>query len=230
MNKETFILEVEKLGIEVTPDKLEKLNQFYQLLIEWNQKINLTTIIEEESVYLKHFYDSLTLFRDYDLNQNIKLCDVGSGAGFPGIILKIFFPNLEVTLIDSLNKRIVYLNDVITKLDLKNIEAVHGRMEEYSRKHEEKFDMITARAVASIKVLSEICVRSLKINGYLLFMKGNCDEELDNAKTNFSNLSLKIINIDKFLLPIEKSNRTIIKMQKTNKTDKKYPRKFDKIK
>ncbi len=230
MNKETFILEVEKLGIEVTPDKLEKIDQFYQLLIEWNQKINLTTIIEEESVYLKHFYDSLTLFRDYDLNQNIKLCDVGSGAGFPGIILKIFFPNLEVTLIDSLNKRIVYLNDVITKLDLKNIEAVHARMEEYSRMHEEEFDIITARAVASLTILSEICVRSLKIDGYLLFMKGNCDEELDNAKTNFSNLSLKIINIDKFLLPIEKSNRTIIKMQKTNKTDKKYPRRFDKIK
>ncbi len=230
MNKETFILEVEKLGIEVTPDKLEKLDQFYQLLIEWNQKINLTTIIEEESVYLKHFYDSLTIFQDYDLNQKIKLCDVGSGAGFPGIILKIFFPNLEVTLIDSLNKRIVYLNDVITKLNLKNIEAVHARMEEYSRMHEEEFDIITARAVASLTILSEICVRSLKINGYLLFMKGNCDEELDNAKTNFSNLSLKIINIDKFLLPIEKSNRTIIKMQKTNKTDNKYPRRFDKIK
>ena len=230
MNRDLFIEEVTKLGIEVTPEKMDKLEQFYKLLIDWSEKINLTTIIREEDVYLKHFYDSLTLYRDVDLTKNIKICDVGSGAGFPGIVLKIFFPNLEMTLIDSLNKRIIYLNDVITKLELSNIKTVHARMENFSKVHVEEYDVITARAVASLPILCEICVKALKIKGNLVFMKANCEKELLDAEKHLLKLKLKIINVDKFLLPIEKSNRTIIILEKESKTDAMYPRTIDKIK
>jgi 16S rRNA (guanine527-N7)-methyltransferase len=230
MNKELFIEEIEKLGIEVTSEKLEKLDLFYKLLIDWNEKINLTTITEEESVYLKHFYDSLTLYRDVDLNKSIKICDVGSGAGFPGIVLKIFFPNIDITLIDSLNKRIIYLNDIIDKLGLFGICAIHSRMEDFSKNHEEEFDFITARAVSQLPILCEISVKALKINGSLVFMKANCSEELEGIDTKINKLGLKISNIDKFVLPIENSNRTIIKIDKYSKTNKLYPRTIDKIK
>ena len=230
MNKELFISEVEKLGIEVTYEKLDKLNLFYKLLLEWNEKINLTTIIEEETVYLKHFYDSLTLFRDVDLNKEINICDVGSGAGFPGVVLKIFFPNISITLIDSLNKRVIYLNDIIDKLDFKNIKAIHSRMEDFSRNHEEEFDYITARAVSQLPILCEISVKSLKIGGSLVFMKANCEEELINIENKIEKLGLKISFVDKFTLPIENSNRSIIKIDKISKTNKLYPRTIDKIK
>lgn len=230
MNKEFFINEVEKLGIIVDDEKLNKLDQFYHLLIEWNEKINLTTIIEEESVYLKHFYDSLTLYRDIDLNKPIKICDVGSGAGFPGIVLKIFFPSIDITLIDSLNKRIIYLNDIIDKLKLSNIKAVHSRMEDFSKNHEEEFDYITARAVSQLPILCEISVKALKIGGSLVFMKANCEEELLGIEKKIDKLGLKLKEVDKFVLPIENSNRTIIKIDKYSKTNKIYPRTIDKIK
>ena len=167
MNKEQFVLEVRSLGIEVTEKKLKKLDEFYNLLILWNEKINLTTITAIQDVYLKHFYDSLTLFRVCDLTKDINICDVGSGAGFPGIVLKIFFPNLKITLVDSLNKRVNYLNTIIKELGLVNIEAVHSRMEDFSKVNEEKYDIITARAVANLSVLSEISVKALKIQGFL---------------------------------------------------------------
>ena len=230
MDKELFIKEVEKLGIEVTEEKLNKLDEFYKILIEWNEKINLTGITDEKDVYLKHFYDSLTLAKEVDLTKDITLCDVGSGAGFPGVVLKIFFQNLRITLVDSLNKRIIYLNDLINRLGLKDIEAIHVRMEDYSRLNEEKFDIITARAVTNLKSLSEICVRALKINGYLVFMKGNIEEELINIDNCFKELNLEITNINKFQLPIENSNRTVISIKKINKTNSKYPRSADKIK
>ena len=230
MNKELFINEVKNLGIEVTSEKLSKLDLFYKLLIEWNEKINLTTIIEEETVYLKHFYDSLTLFRDIDLNKEIRICDVGSGAGFPGIVLKIFFPSINITLIDSLNKRIIYLNDIIDKLGLFGICAIHSRMEDFSKIHEEEFDYITARAVSQLPILCEISVKALKINGSLVFMKANCEEELVNIDKKLDKLGLKLSFIDKFVLPIENSNRTIIKIDKYSKTNKLYPRTIDKIK
>lgn len=230
MNKDLFISEVEKLGIEVTAEKLKKLDLFYNLLIEWNEKINLTTIIDEESVYLKHFYDSLTLFKEVDLTKDIKICDVGSGAGFPGIVLKIFFPNINITLIDSLNKRIIYLNDIINKLDLTNIEALHYRMEDFSKLHEEEYDYITARAVSQLPILCEICVKALKVNGSLVFMKANCEDELIGIEKKIDKLGLKINLINKFILPVENSNRSIIKIDKINKTNKIYPRTIDKIK
>lgn len=230
MNKEQFIFEVGNLGIEVTEEKLKKLDDFYNLLISWNEKINLTTITSFQDVYLKHFYDSLTLFRVCDLTKDISLCDVGSGAGFPGIVLKIFFPNLKITLIDSLNKRVNYLNNIIKELNLTNIEAIHSRMEDFSKVNVEKYDIITARAVANLSILSEISVRALKVKGKLIFMKASCDEELAIILPKLSKLGLKFNKIDKFLLPIEKSNRSLIVFEKINITLNRYPRNIDKIK
>ena len=149
MTKEEFIIELQKLNIILTNEQLNKLDIFYELLIEWNNKINLTTIISKEDVYLKHYYDSLTLIKVTDLTQKKTLCDVGTGAGFPGIVLKIVFPNLNITLLDALEKRVIYLNDIIKKLDLKDIKALHERGEF----HKEKYDIVTARAVANMEKL-----------------------------------------------------------------------------
>ena len=230
MNKEDFLLELKKLNIDITDEKLEKLDMFYKLLLEWNEKINLTTIVEKEQVYLKHFYDSLTLCKIIDFNQNISICDVGSGAGFPGIVIKIFFPNVKITLIDSLQKRVNYLNVIINELGLENIKAEHCRMEDYSKIHEEEFDYITARAVANIGVISEISVKALKVNGHLVLMKANCEEELDFFLLNAKKLNLSLEKVEQFKLPFELSNRTLVDLVKTNHTDSKYPRRIDIIK
>lgn len=230
MNREEFIEKVKELGIDVTEDKLTKLDKYYKLLIEWNEKINLTAITEEKEVYLKHFYDSLTLTKEIVLTKDLKLCDVGSGAGFPGIVIKIFFPQLKLVLVDSLQKRVNYLNLVIQELNLSNIEAIHSRIEDYSKEHEEEFDYITARAVANLGVISEISVRALKVNGHLVFMKGNVEEELEAFLKYSDNLGLKLINVNKFILPYEESNRSLINFEKINKTNNKYPRKNEILK
>lgn len=230
MNKEEFIKEVEKLDIKLTEDKLALLEKFYLLLIEWNKKINLTGITKKEEVYLKHFYDSLTLVKEIDFTKDINLCDVGSGAGFPGIVLKIVFPHIKITLIDSLNKRIKYLEEVIKELKLKDIEAIHTRMEDYSKVNTEKFDYITARAVSNLTMITEISIRSLKIDGKLVFMKGICDEEIEQIKPKLKNYGLELEKENKFILPIEESSRTLIVLRKISKTDNKYPRKIEQIK
>lgn len=230
MNKEEFIEEVQKLKIEVTEEKLDLLDKFYQLLVEWNEKINLTTIVEKNKVYLKHFYDSLTLCKEIDFTKDINLCDVGSGAGFPGIVIKIFFPNVKITLIDSLQKRVNYLNEVIKELNLKDIKAEHFRMEDYSKIHEEEFDYITARAVANIGIISEISVRAVKLNGHMVFMKANCDDELNIFLATSKKLGLALESTNEFQLPYEFSNRTLVNMVKTNHTNSMYPRRIDIIK
>ena len=230
MNKEDFEKELLKLGIALDEEKIRKLDRFYHLLIEWNEKINLTTITDVNDVYLKHFYDSLTLIKEVDLTKNISLCDVGSGAGFPGIVLKIIFPNLNIILIDSLQKRVNYLNEVIKFLNLENIKAEHFRMEDYSRLHNEEFDIITARAVANLGVISEISIRALKVGGNMVFMKANCDEEISMIKNKLDKLGLEIQNINKFKLPFENSNRTLINLKKVKKTNSVFPRKIQDIK
>ena len=214
MNKDEFVKDISKLGIDVDDNKINLLDRYYHFLIEWNEKINLTAIVDEEEVYLKHFYDSLTLIKEIDLSQDISLCDVGSGAGFPGIVIKIFFPNIRIKLIDSLQKRVNYLNEIIKNLELNNISCEHCRMEDYSRLHEEEFDYITARAVANLNIISEISVRALKINGHMVFMKGNCDEELDKFLKSINKLGLVLESNNKFKLPKEDSNRTLINLKK----------------
>lgn len=206
MNKETFIEELKKLNIIPTNQQLQQLNDFYELLLEWNEKINLTRIINKEDVYLKHFYDSLTITKVIDLNNVETLCDVGTGAGFPGVVLKIMYPNLKITLVDSLQKRVNYLNDIINKLDLKDIKAVHSRGEDYK----DKFDIVTARAVANIEKLLKYTMHLVNKNGVLIAMKGNIDEELTNEVKIKISKKYKIIKIERFQLPIENSNRSLI--------------------
>ena len=230
MNLALFIEETKKLGIELTSQQLEKLNKFYELLISWNQKMNLTRITEKEDVYLKHFYDSLTLSKVIDLNQDLTLCDVGSGAGFPGIVLKICFPNLKITLLDSLQKRVNYLNEIIKELDLKDIEAIHTRAEEYAKQNREKFDIVTARAVANLKILSELCIPMVKVNGLFIAMKANIEEEIENSTEILKKLDSKIEKIETFYLPIENSIRNIILIEKLKPTNTLYPRRIEKIK
>ena len=206
MTEKEFIEEVQKLGIMPTKEQLQQLEKFYQLLIEWNQKINLTRITEKEDVYLKHFYDSLTIVKEIDLSKVDTLCDVGTGAGFPGIVLKIFYPNLKITLIDSLLKRVNYLNKIIKELELKDIKAIHTRGEEYH----ETFDVVTARAVANIEKLLKYTMHLVNKNGKLIAMKGNIDEELTEEVKKKISKKYKIRKINKFLLPKENSNRSLI--------------------
>ena len=206
MTEKEFIEEVQKLGIMPTKEQLQQLEKFYQLLIEWNQKINLTRITEKEEVYLKHFYDSLTIVKEIDLSKVDTLCDVGTGAGFPGIVLKIFYPNLKITLIDSLLKRVNYLNKIIKELELKDIKAIHTRGEEYH----ETFDVVTARAVANIEKLLKYTMHLVNKNGKLVAMKGNIDEELTEEVKKKISKKYKISKINKFLLPKENSNRSLI--------------------
>ncbi len=230
MNLELFIEETKKLGICFNQKQQNQLEEFYHLLITWNEKMNLTRITNQEDVYLKHFYDSLTLVKGIDLTKNLSLCDVGTGAGFPGIVLKIAFPNLKITLIDSLQKRINYLNDIIQKLELTEIETIHTRAEDYAKVNREKFDIVTARAVANLKVLSELCIPMVKEQGYLIAMKANIEEELENSKDILNKLDSQIEKIETFSLPVENSIRNIIYIKKLKKTNPLYPRKMDKIK
>ena len=197
MNKEEFIKAVEQLKVDLTEEKLEKLNKFYNLLIEWNKKINLTRIEEEEEVYLKHFYDSLTIAKVVDLSEIKTLCDIGTGAGFPGIVLKIFYPNLKITLIDSLQKRVNYLNEIIKDLGLDNIEAIHVRGEDYKG----QYDVVTSRAVANIEKLLGYTMHLVSPTGIFVAMKGDIEKELT--------LDVKK-KIEKFLLPKENSNRSLV--------------------
>lgn len=225
-----FIEELKKLNIEPTQKQLEQLNRYYELIVEYNKVMNLTGITEKEQVYLKHFYDSLTIVKVIDLNKEETLCDIGTGAGFPGIVLKILFPNLKITLIDSLNKRIEFLKIVIKELNLNNIEAIHTRAEEYAIKNIEKFDVVTSRAVAPLNILLELSIPLLKINKYFIPYKGNISREIIESENALKQLDSKIDKIEEFELPKENSNRTIIKIKKLNKTNKKYPRKFSEIK
>lgn len=206
MNKELFIEELKKLGIDITEEQLNKLNSFYKLLIEWNEKINLTRITEENEVYLKHFYDSLTIKKVIDLNDVETLCDVGTGAGFPGIVLKIMYPHLKITLVDSLQKRVNYLNSIIKDLELDNIKAIHSRGEDFK----EKFDVVTARAVANIEKLVTYTMHLVNKDGQLVAMKGNIEEELTQEVQQKLSKKYQIKQIEKFLLPIEESHRSLV--------------------
>ena len=230
MNKQEFLEELAKLGINLTHDQIDKLARFYQLLVTWNEKINLTTIIKEEEVYLKHFYDSLTLIKVVDLRQPLTVLDVGTGAGFPGIVLKIVFPNLKITLLDSLTKRINYLNEIIKELDLHDIETVCSRCEEYTKINREKYDLVVARAVSHLKILSEMIIPTVKVNGYFIAMKANLNDELEKTIPMLKKLNSELKEIKEFSLPIENSKRTLVVIKKNAKTALLYPRKYSEIK
>ena len=228
MNIDEFKTEVKKLGIEVTDEEISKLEKYADLLKEWNEKINLTAITEKDQVFLKHFYDSLTLVKIINLDKVDNLCDLGTGAGFPGLVLKIFFPQLKLTLVDALNKRINFLDVVVKELSLENVTLVHARAEEYGRNHRECFDVVTARALSSFPILLEYSASLLKVYGHLIAMRGLDDSSdgIDALKV----LNLKINNVLEFKLPFEESNRTLVDVIKVDKTPQKYPRRYAEIK
>lgn len=230
MNKEEFnnFLEqyIEKMNIVLDETQKSQFYKYMNLLIEWNQKINLTAIIEPKDIILKHFVDSMTINKY--LEENINIIDVGTGAGFPGIPIKISKQNLNVTLLDSLNKRINFLNTVVDKLKLENINCIHGRAEEFARMKQkrENYDVATSRAVANLNVLAEYLLPFVKIGGKCICMKGpNIEEEIENSKNAIKILGGKIEKVEEFSLPKTDIKRTIILIRKEKITPVLYPRK-----
>ena len=230
MNRKEFIQELLQLNIEISEKQIEQLENYAKLLISENKKYNLTAITEEESIFLKHFYDSITLSKIIQLNDQ-SLCDLGTGAGFPGLVLKIIFPNLDVTLMDATSKKCEFLKLVIKELGLEKIKVINARVEEYAINNRELFDIVTARAVAPIKHLLEYGIPLVKKEGYFIAMKANIkEEELININNYYKKLNIKLIDTIKFNLPKELSNRTLIKYQKFEITNSKFPRKYSEIK
>jgi 16S rRNA (guanine527-N7)-methyltransferase len=230
MEIEEFKEELKKhlsiLNIEIEEEQIKQFYQYMNMLIDWNKKINLTAIVEPKEIILKHFIDSLTISRY--VNKNSTIIDVGTGAGFPGIPLKIIRQDIEVTLVDSLNKRVKFLNEVIEKLNLDNIKAIHGRAEEIGRniEYREKYDYATSRAVANTATLSEYLIPLIKLNGECIYMKGlDVDEEVKKGKRAINVLGGKIIKNDEFKLTYSDIKRTVIIVKKIKKTPEKYPRK-----
>ena len=224
--KELMCSHGEQIDIEFDDKQLNQFYEYMNLLLEWNEKINLTAITAPEEIILKHFIDSLTINRY--IEQNRSIADVGTGAGFPGIPLKIYRPDLKVTLVDSLNKRINFLNEVIYKLNLEDINTVHSRIEDFGKdkKYREKFDYVTARAVANLATLSEYLIPISKIEGKCICMKGNdIKEEIDCSKNAINLLGGKVDKIDRFELPNSDISRNIIIIDKIKNTPNKYPRK-----
>lgn len=214
-----------KFNISLTDKMIENFMIYKELLKEWNEKINLTAITEDNDIIIKHFIDSLTI--EKYIPQNSYIIDVGTGAGFPGIPLKIVRDDLKVVLLDSLNKRINFLNEVIDKCNLSDIETIHGRAEDIANdeKYREKFDISTARAVANLATLSELCSPFIKVNGKFICMKADAESEIEDAQKAIKEFNLKEEKIERFLLPIIEANRTIIIYKKEKNTPKKYPRK-----
>lgn len=215
-----------QINVDINEEQANKFYKYMELLLEWNEKMNLTAITEPDEVILKHFIDSITV--EKYINKEAKIIDVGTGAGFPGIPLSIIRNDLNITLMDSLNKRIKFLDEVIEKNNLINVDTVHSRAEELARNtdYREKFDVATSRAVASLNVLLEYMVPFIKVGGYCICMKGsNVDEELNNAKKALDVLNCKVEKVERFNLPGSDYGRNIIIIKKIGETSKKYPRK-----
>lgn len=219
---------VKELNIEVTDKMKEQFDQYYELLVEWNKVMNLTGITEYDEVNSKHFIDSISIVKAIDMNTVDSVIDIGTGAGFPGIPLKIAFPHLKVTLLDSLNKRIKFLDTVIEELGLENISTIHGRAEDFAKKGEyrEQYDLCVSRAVANLSTLSEYCIPYVKVNGsFIPYKSGEIDEELMQSEKAVKILGGTIENAVKFQLPGTDIGRSFVIIRKVKNTGKKYPRK-----
>ena len=229
MNREEFINELKKINIVLNEGQIKKLEIYKDFLIKYNDHTNLTRIINEEDIYLKHFYDSLTIVNYVDLNNINNILDIGTGAGFPGMVLKIVFPRINVTLLDSNNKKITFLKELKELLNI-NVELINDRAENYIKNKREYYDLVVSRAVAPLPILLELTIPFVKVNGLFISMKANVEEELENSKNTHKILGASIKSINKFNLIKENSLRTIIIYKKNSKTDGKYPRLYDKIK
>ncbi|MGY3704733.1 16S rRNA (guanine(527)-N(7))-methyltransferase RsmG [Vagococcus martis] len=229
MTPEEFKNSLKEYGIELNDEQMAQYELYFKRLVEWNEKINLTAITEKKDVYLKHFYDSLTLAFERDMTRDgLSLCDVGSGAGFPSIPLKIAFPNMEISIVDSLNKRINFLRELTNELGLEQVNLYHSRAEDFGQNKEfrETFDLVTARAVARLNVLAELCLPLVKKDGQFLAMKAaKSEEELVEAKKAIATLGGKVVSEHEVSLPITEDERFIIEIDKKKVTPNKYPRK-----
>ena len=215
-----------EIDIVFTEEQLQKFYQYMNILIEWNEKMNLTAIVEPKEIVLKHFIDSLTIIKYIDQNKTV--IDIGTGAGFPGIPIKIVRNDLKITLLDSLNKRVNFLNEVIKELKLENINAVHARIEEYAKnkQYRETYDIATSRAVANLTTLSEYMLPMVKVNGTAICMKGSdINQEVLKSKNSINILGGELSKIEEFILPKSDYRRNLIMIKKTKQTPKKYPRK-----
>ena len=215
-----------EIGLEFTPYQLNLFQEYYEYLVTVNRHMNLTAIVEPEEVAVKHFLDSMTCFNVIESNKS-KIIDIGSGAGFPGMVLKIYNNNFSIMLADSLQKRVKFLNELITKLNLKDIQAIHGRAEEIGQdnKQREKYDIAVSRAVASLTVLSEYCLPMVKIGGSFIAMKGTkALKEISDAEYAIKILGGEIDSIKQIKLPVIKDERVLIKINKVAPTPEKYPR------
>jgi len=230
MNVEEFIKACNELNILLNDTILSNLNIYKEYLKEYNSHTNLTTITDDEDIYLKHFYDSLTIVKAIDLNTISSLIDVGTGAGFPGMVLKIVFPHLNVTLIDSNNKKTTFLSNLKDKLKLDNITIINERSEDYAHKHIDEYDVVTSRAVANLRVLTELCLPMVKVGGKFIPLKATVEEEIKEANNIINVLNGKLSNKITFSLPKEDSLRNILVIDKINNTPKGYPRNYGKIK
>lgn len=227
MNETEFINKLKDQGINLTTEQIGQFKTYFELLVEWNQKINLTAVTELKEVYLKHFYDSITPLFYADIKEGASLCDVGAGAGFPSIPMKIIRPDLKVTIVDSLNKRINFLNELTAILGLDKMHLVHDRAETFGQHGQRHmFDVVTARAVAELNVLAELCLPLVRTGGQFIVMKGKkAKEELQNAEFALELLGGSLNEIHQLILPEEESERYILTIDKVRKTPSKYPRK-----
>ncbi len=229
MNPEQFVQELSKRNFKLNEKQINQFNQYFTSLIEANQHVNLTRITEENDVYLKHFFDSITPLLMFDelFKAGSNLCDIGAGAGFPSIPLKIIKPEIKVTIVDSLGKRLTFLQELVDKLDLKDVTLVHGRAEDVgqNKQYREQFDLVTARAVANMAVLSEYCLPLVKKGGSFIALKGpKADDELKDSQKAITTLGGKVSEAEELQLPYSDEERTLILVQKVKMTPKKYPR------
>lgn len=228
MTQNEFITSVSELGITLTTEQLNMLNTYKEFLQEYNKHTNLTRIVTDKDIYLKHFYDSLTIVKAIDLNNISNLLDIGTGAGFPGMVLKIVFPKINVTLLDSNNKKTKFLQELSKKLNI-NVEIINDRVENYAKNNLNKFDIVTSRAVANMRVLSEISLPLVKVGGYFIALKGIMDDNLEDSRETIAILNGEITNIITFNLHDNEGIRNIIVIKKKKETQINNLRTYDKI-
>ncbi len=227
-NTDQFIHDLSELGVVLEDRQIQQFIRYYEMLVEWNQVMNLTAITDYDDVMKKHFVDSLSLIKAYDVTSQVKVIDIGTGAGFPGLALKIAYPSLQVTLLDSLNKRIQFLDAVIEEIQLTGVETIHGRAEDYAKpiKLREQFDLCVSRAVANLSTLSEYCLPFVREGGYFISYKSEkINEELQKAESAIKILGGKIDDQIEFYLPDSDIYRNLFMIKKVRKTPSKFPRK-----